>query len=93
MDNGSILLRPESLNTMRQVTSAEGERRCIGWIVTDDGCLYHTGFTGTSIRICLKRKLAAILLTNRVHPDADRRGIIGFRKMFHEMVFNCHASQ
>ena len=88
MSNSDVLLRPESVNTMRQVASAEGERRCIGWAVTDDGCLYHTGFTGTSIRICLKRKLAAILLTNRVHPDADRRGIIEFRKMFHEMVFS-----
>ena len=88
MGNKGVLLRPESLSTMCQVASAEGERRCIGWAVTDDECLYHTGFTGTSIRICLKRKLAAILLTNRVHPDADRRGIIEFRKMFHEIVFS-----
>ncbi|RKU25200.1 hypothetical protein C6499_15285 [Candidatus Poribacteria bacterium] len=88
MDKGGVLLRPESLNAMCQVASTEGERRCIGWAVTDDGCLYHTGFTGTSIRICLKRKLAAILLTNRVHPDADQRGIIEFRKMFHEIVFS-----
>ena len=87
MDNGGGLLRSESLSTMQQVASAEGERRGIGWVVTDDGCLYHTGFTGTSIRICLKRRLAAILLTNRVHPDADRRGIIEFRKIFHDIVF------
>ena len=87
MDNGGNLLCLESLKTMRQVASAEGERRCIGWAVTDDGCLYHTGFTGTSIRICLKRKLAAILLTNRVHPDADRRGIIEFRRMFHNVLY------
>ena len=87
MDNGGNLLRSESFNKMCQVVPAEGERRCIGWIVTDDGCLYHTGFTGTSIRICLKRKLAAILLTNRVHPDADRRGIIDFRRMFHNIVY------
>ena len=87
MENRGTLLRPESLSTMRQVASAEGEHRCIGWVVTDDGCLYHTGFTGTSIRICLKRKLAAILLTNRVHPDADRRGIIELRKMFHRLIY------
>ncbi|MCY3740009.1 MAG: serine hydrolase [Candidatus Poribacteria bacterium] len=92
MDNGGVLLRLESLDTMRKVVSAEGERRCIGWAVTDDECLYHTGFTGTSIRICLKRKLAAILLTNRVHPDADRRGIIEFRRMFHEIVFSRQLS-
>ena len=87
MNNGGQLLRLKSLNIMRQVASAAGERRCIGWAVTDDGCLYHTGFTGTSIRICLKRKLAAILLTNRVHPDADRRGIIECRKLFHSFVY------
>lgn len=87
MDNGGDLLRPVSLCRMQQIAPAVGERRGIGWIVTDDGCLYHTGFTGTSIRICLKRKLAAILLTNRVHPDADRRGIIEFRKIFHNILF------
>ena len=88
IDNGGGLLRPESLSTMQQAASAEGERRCIGWALTDDDCLYHTGFTGTSIRICLKRKLAAILLTNRVHPNADRRGIIEFRKIFHSIAFS-----
>ena len=87
MDNGGDVLRPESLCTMQQVASAKGECRCIGWALTDDGCLYHTGFTGTSIRICLKRKLAAILLTNRVHPDAERRGIIEFRKMFYSLMY------
>ena len=87
LNNGGELLRPESFRKMQQVASAAGERRCIGWAVADDGCLYHTGFTGTSIRICLKRKLAAILLTNRVHPDADRRGIIEFRKIFHDILF------
>ena len=92
MDNGRSLLRPESLCTLQQVASADGERRCLGWAVADDGCLYHTGFTGTSIRISLKSKLAAILLTNRVHPDADRRGIIEFRKIFHSIVFSCQSS-
>ena len=87
MDNGGDLLCSESLCRMQQIAAAAGERRGIGWIMTDDGCLYHTGFTGTSIRICLKRKLAAILLTNRVHPDADRRGIIEFRKIFHNILF------
>ena len=94
MRNGGELLRPESLCTMQQVAPAEGEHRGIGWAVAGDGCLYHTGFTGTSIRICLKRKLAAILLTNRVHPDADRRGIIEFRKIFHNILFSTEiASQ
>lgn len=84
---GGGLLRPESLATLQQVVPAEGERRCIGWAAPEPHVLYHTGFTGTSIRICLKRRLAAILLTNRVHPDADRRGIIEFRRLFHTLVF------
>ena len=47
MDNGGVLITfGRALSTMHQVASAEGERRCIGWAVTDDGCLYHTGFTG-----------------------------------------------
>ncbi len=87
MQGGGELLRPESVRKMQQVVPSEGERRAIGWAVADDGGIYHTGFTGTSVRICLKRRLAAILLTNRVHPDADRPGILEFRRLFHNMLF------
>jgi len=87
MDGGGQILRPESVAAMCQHYPAVGERRAIGWSVPEEGMLYHTGFTGTSIRLCLRRKLAAILLTNRVHPDAHRQGIMAFRNRFHEIVF------
>ena len=66
---------------------SESEQRSIGWHILADGSIYHTGFTGTSIRIDLKKGLAAILLTNRVHPDAQRTGIIECRNQFHRIVF------
>ncbi len=87
ISNGGDILTAESIREIQTRYPAQGEPRSVGWIVLEDGSLYHTGFTGTSIRICLKRKLAAILLTNRVHPDADRTGIIAFRKTFHDIVF------
>ena len=87
MSGGGKILRSESVSAMCQVYPAVGERRAIGWSVPEDGTLYHTGFTGTSMRICLRRKLAAILLTNRVHPDAERQGIMAFRNRLHEIVF------
>ena len=87
MAGGAEILSPESLAALRALYPAEGERRSIGWRIMADGSLYHTGFTGTSLRICPKRNLAAILLTNRVHPDADRQGILPLRKAFYELIF------
>jgi CubicO group peptidase (beta-lactamase class C family) len=68
-------------------TPGLNESRGIGWIVLPDGSLYHTGFTGTSIRVDLKRKMAGILLTNRVHPDALGEGITQMRWKFYQEVF------
>ncbi len=70
-----------------QSPSDAAEQRSIGWHILADGSMYHTGFTGTSIRIDLEKGLAAILLTNRVHPDAQRTGIIECRNQFHRIVF------
>lgn len=39
-----------------------------GNLTTADGCIYHTGYTGTSMVIDFGTKTAIILLTNRVHP-------------------------
>jgi CubicO group peptidase (beta-lactamase class C family) len=58
----------------------------LGWDFTDQGTpekpdryIHHTGFTGTSIRIYLDRKLYIILLTNRVHPTRENTEIIKVR--------------
>ena len=88
IDGGNSVLVGESIIQMATVhTKGLNESRGIGWIVLDDGSLYHTGFTGTSIRVNLERKTFAILLTNRVHPDASHSGILDFRDKFHQLVF------
>jgi CubicO group peptidase (beta-lactamase class C family) len=85
---GTGVLKPERIEQLATVyTDGLDASRGIGWIILDDGSLYHTGFTGTSMRINLERKMAAILLTNRVHPDASRLGIIEFRNQFYRCVF------
>ena len=69
INGGDDVLTMESIKRMATVqTTGLNESRGIGWIILEDGSLYHTGFTGTSIRINLKRKMFALLLTNRVHP-------------------------
>lgn len=87
-DDGTFL-SPDSVQTLAtpQTPHDASEQRSIGWHILADGSMYHTGFTGTSIRIDLEKGLAAILLTNRVHPDAQRTGIIECRNQFHRIVF------
>ena len=88
LNGGNSVLTTGSINQMATVqTTGLNESRGVGWIILEDGSLYHTGFTGTSIRINLKMKMFAILLTNRVHPDASRPGIIEFRSKFHQSIF------
>ncbi len=89
IDGGDSVLTTESICQMATVqTTGLNESRGIGWIILEDGSLYHTGFTGTSIRINLERNMFVILLTNRVHPDASRPGIIDFRTKFHQSIFS-----
>jgi CubicO group peptidase (beta-lactamase class C family) len=46
----------------------------------------HTGFTGTSLAIDPDTGLVIILLTNRIHPDADNFLLEVHRPRFHNMV-------
>ena len=88
INGGDSVLTTESIERMATIhTTGLNESRGIGWIILEDGSLYHTGFTGTSIRIYLERNMFAILLTNRVHPDASRPGIVDFRSKFHQTIF------
>ncbi len=89
LQDGGTFLSPDSVKALATPQTPRGasEQRSIGWHILADGSMYHTGFTGTSIRIDLEKGLAAILLTNRVHPDAQRTGIIECRNEFHRIVF------
>jgi len=46
----------------------------------------HTGFTGTSIWIDLKKHVTVIFLTNRVHPTRSNQKIKGFRPELHDLI-------
>jgi CubicO group peptidase (beta-lactamase class C family) len=46
----------------------------------------HLGFTGTSFWLDLRRQLAVILLTNRVHPTRTNEKIKAFRPVIHNAV-------
>ena len=84
----SGILSQSSVDLIRQnhTMSLDGSRG-LGWIIMPDGSLYHTGFTGTAIRLDFNRKFFAILLTNRVHPDATNTAILEFRDKFYGMLF------
>lgn len=89
LHKGGTFISADSVNAFATPLTPPdvSEHRSIGWHILSDGSMYHTGFTGTSIRIDLEKGLAAILLTNRVHPDAQRPGIIECRNQFHRIVF------
>jgi CubicO group peptidase (beta-lactamase class C family) len=44
--------------------------------------LGHVGFTGTMWLADPTRRLAAVLLTNNVHPHRDHADLTGFRQRF-----------
>ncbi len=80
-----------SYNVYRQLTEPaadDGETtRSLAWIILEDGRRTHTGFTGTALQWHPERKAAAALLTNRVHPDATKTGIVSFRREFFAAAF------
>jgi len=51
------------------------------------GLVGHLGFTGTSFWLHPETGLGVILLTNRVHPDAENIEIRSFRPILHDLVW------
>jgi len=71
-----------------------GSTRALGWDTPSEkgslagdyfskGSFGHTGFTGTSVWIDPNRKIAIVLLTNRVHPTRERGGMRQVRRDFY----------
>lgn len=95
--NGNRILKTETINLLKNCyTEGLNNRRTLGWIVKDDSnaygdyasdvCLFHTGFTGTSIYIDFVRNMGIILLTNRVHPSRDNDNIKEIRNNLHNII-------
>jgi CubicO group peptidase (beta-lactamase class C family) len=82
LTGGGPLLRPSTVDLMRTDANQRfGPAAAHGLGVDVDQAWYmgklaghgafgHTGFTGTSMVCDPRRRIALILLTNRVHPDA-----------------------
>ncbi len=71
----------------RVLSGAHGQR--LGWQRAGESypglgprTLYHTGFTGTALWIDPDQDLFLILLTNRVHPSREGKGIGEARRAF-----------
>ena len=48
----------------------------------------HLGFTGTSLWIDPDNEIIIVLLTNRVHPTRDKKGIYKVRRDLHNSIMN-----
>ncbi len=87
INEGENILTRESVKMISTNHTANlDDSRGIGWLLYPDGTLYHSGFTGTAMWINLENKSSVTVLTNRVHPDATKEGIIGFRQNFYRIV-------
>jgi CubicO group peptidase (beta-lactamase class C family) len=53
---------------------------------TPPGAVGHTGFTGTSLWVDMRRALVVALVTNRVAHGRKELRIRGFRPLFHDLV-------
>jgi CubicO group peptidase (beta-lactamase class C family) len=94
INGGDNILSPDAVRMISTVqTSGLNESRGIGWIILPDGTLYHTGFTGTAMWINLENHTSATLLTNRVHPDATKEGVVEFRQTFYKSFVKPFFSQ
>ena len=91
-------LLPERLFALAtaNATAGLGEDRALGWQLASTGgsageplgpaAFGHTGFTGASLFVDPVRGRVAVLLANRLHPDARDMEMNAFRRRFHEIA-------
>jgi serine-type D-Ala-D-Ala carboxypeptidase len=100
--NGKRFFKPE---TVRYFTSRNGSYpRALGWDLrslegsSSAGTLFstqswgHLGYTGTSIWVDPQKKLAVIMLSNRVCPTSENIKIRAFRPQLHDTIVRCVSS-
>jgi CubicO group peptidase (beta-lactamase class C family) len=91
------LAEPRTLEQFATKSTVPGSSRALGWdtMLPTSSCgtrmsaqaIGHTGFTGTSLWIDPEADVYVVLLTNRVHPRAERDdGIQGVRRALHDTV-------
>jgi CubicO group peptidase (beta-lactamase class C family) len=96
-DGRTVGLRPSVLHEFtRRQSLVPGSSRALGWDTPSPGgsagsrlsshSYGHTGLTGTSIWIDPERRLAIILLSNRVNPTRNNRQWIPVRGKIADLV-------
>lgn len=96
--HGVRFFREDTMELLRTCTTSDlNEKRSVGWVISDpnyalgkkfsEHTLYHTGFSGPSILIDLDKKVACIVLANRVHPSRDNKKILAARNEVHDAVY------
>lgn len=98
--NKKILSIPTINNLKKCYTEKLNLRRTLGWFINENSapmgdyysnnCLFHTGFTGTSIYIDFKRNISIILLTNRIHPTRSNPSINSIRNITHNLLLKAY---
>lgn len=82
---------------VKRQESVKHSSRALGWdtpsrIFSTSGRYFsnesigHTGFTGVSLWIDLKREIVVILLSNRVHPTRENPTFNQFRPYIHDVI-------
>jgi CubicO group peptidase (beta-lactamase class C family) len=91
------VLSNSTLNLLKRCYTPFGEpRRTLGWVCDEASgafgdyclapCIYHTGFTGTSIYVDYSRQCGVVLLTNRIHPSRENNSIFEIRRKAHNLA-------
>jgi len=99
---GHLLAGPATLLRFLAPSTVPGSSRALGWDLMrpTSSCgsrmsaraFGHTGFTGTSLWIDPARDFYAVLLTNRVHPEAGPgEPIQEVRRAFHDALLEDHT--
>jgi CubicO group peptidase (beta-lactamase class C family) len=91
-----VIASPATVRLFATRTTIPRSSRALGWdtMLPTSSCgrrmsptaIGHTGFTGTSLWIDWEADLYAVLLTNRVHPDAGNEAILDVRPAFHDAM-------
>ena len=94
---GKTVIPQSTIELLKNRYTPENDRnRTLGWYRYDQQaafgnrfsreCIFHTGFTGTSIYIDFPRDCAIILFTNRVHPSRNNNNIVTIRADVHNLL-------
>ena len=96
---GARILGPMTVDLMCKAPEQNDPMvgRALGWdkdgfnpgtrgdIFNPEDCIWHTGYTGTSIVIDMKSRTAVIILANRVHPE-DKGSLARLRAQVSNIV-------